>query len=103
MERRLKRFMGALRKGTPWLTAWEQAGIGWTFERWVLCNAAAREEPADGFALVAEWQQRRIAEIGGRMRFWIEPLTVFALAGLIGYVAWRLFESLAGLIWLLST
>lgn len=102
MERRLNRFIGALRKGTPWLDAWEQAEIGWTFERWVLRNAAAREDPADGFELVAEWQHRRIADVCWRVRFWIEPLATLAMAVLVGYSAWFVFKSLTGWMWALA-
>lgn len=98
LKRRLQRFIQALQRGEPWLDAWQQARLGKKLELWALRNAEAREDPAAGFELVADWTHQRIEAGTARMERWVTPITSLVLGAGVGVVGITFFRFLAMII-----
>ena len=98
IQKRLDEAIARMENGAPWAQAFGQAGIGAPLERWIMLNAADREDPASGFDLMADWQHQRISAVCNRIREWADPLTTLVMAAMVGYVAYYVFSCFTRLI-----
>lgn len=101
LRRRLDGFVGQVREGTPWVEAWEAMRLGASAERWIVRNAAARQDPASGFELLAQWLHEQISLTSRRLARWVDPCFTILLALIVGSAAYTVFAALTGLVYAL--
>ncbi|MBM4142805.1 MAG: hypothetical protein FJ225_04305 [Lentisphaerae bacterium] len=91
LRRRLRRFAAAVRGGAHWTEAWDRLYVGRPVERWIIRNAAAREEVAAGFDLLAEWLAEEMRRTGRLVRMCLEPVFTVLMGLVVGALAYALF------------
>lgn len=87
MQRRVVQFIGAIKAGHSWITAWQDIGLTTPMELWILRQAARREDPAGGFETVAEWGAWDFEVRARRLDQWIDPVCTLVLGGMVGTLA----------------
>ncbi len=55
MKRKIAKFASSVEGGEYWADAWEDMKLGSAAHDWIIRNAAVREEPQEGFRMLAEW------------------------------------------------
>ena len=102
MRRRLKRFVRDVRNGVRWDEAWIRMNVGKPIDRWVIRNAAAREDPASGFELLAEWLHQETEMSTRRIQQFIDPIFTLGVAAIVGVVCVYTFSSLIQILYSLT-
>jgi len=97
LRRRLRRFVEAVRSGTKWTDAWERLYVGKPVERWIIRNAAAREDVVSGFDLLAEWLADELRTAARVVRMCVEPIFTILLGIVVGLLAYGFVSFMAEL------
>lgn len=88
LRRRLEEFVTALRRGVYWPEAWDKIGKGTPLEQWLVRNAAAREDPAAGLELLAEWLQQEIELTTRWIERWVDPCATVVIGLIVGLMTY---------------
>jgi len=102
IRRRAERFQAHLVSGLHWLDAWAAAFPGNRLEKWVLENAASREDAPGGFETLADLHRARVGSTIKRIRRWVDPAATLVLAAFVLAMAHYCFGSVTKLIWAMS-
>ena len=100
LRKRLDRFVAELRAGGAWVEEWSRMGLGDPLSEWLVRSAAAREDPASGFELLAEWLHQEIALTTRRLERWIDPCSTLLIALVVGFLAHHVFTSVTSIIYM---
>jgi type IV pilus assembly protein PilC len=98
-RRRLRQFADALAAGIPCADAWSALAVRSPLSDWMVCNAVARERPAEGFQAVAELALDELSRHYRRFFVWLEPALVLGNALIVGSVVYALLGSLFGTVY----
>ena len=101
MRRRMQPFLDALHSGDHWVAAWQKMRVGRPIHHWVLRNAAAREDPQSGFALLTQWLDQELRMKTLVFEKWVSPLASVCLGLVVGLVAYYVFTALTGVLYTL--
>lgn len=99
LRKRLQRFTEEVRRGTNWLDAWSNIGLQRPLDDWLIRNAAARQDPASGFDLMAQWLHQEIQLTTRRLERWIDPCFTLIVAAVVLALAWQVFSLFTGILW----
>jgi type II secretory pathway component PulF len=94
LRRRLDRFIAEVRAGEPWADAWARMKLGSPLHEWMIRNAAARENPAEGFYQLTAWLSEDIRRRQKNVIRFVDIASVFITAIVLGFVVftfWDLF------------
>lgn len=99
LRRRLGGFLADLEAGTPWADAWQALQLGSPFHDWIIRNAAARQDPESGFALLAETLQAENRAAVVALSRWLEPCQVLINGAVVGCIVYAVFGSLVQILY----
>jgi type II secretory pathway component PulF len=98
LRRKLKAFTAAVESGAPWQDAWTEQKIGTPMHRWLIENSAARQDPASGFAQVAETMYDGIDMQTRRIASWAPAVCSLFHGVIVAFIVYALFAPLVSLI-----
>lgn len=96
LKRRLGTFVDRITNGENWGLAWEHMQLGAYTYPWLIVNAAARQDPLDGFECLAEWLHQDISHTTRFVRRWLTPCLVIVLGTFVLTIAGTFFLVLSG-------
>ena len=99
VKSRLERFADSVAQGEPWFRAWSKVGLGRPMDRWLLQNAAAREDPVSGFSMIARWAFHDAETSLKRFVMWIDPIGSLLMTCVVGALAYFIFSGLTAAIY----
>ena len=102
MRNATQSFLKAVEGGQRWDKAWIALAPGTGLDDWIISNAAAREDPASGFALLAEWTREDLAAAARRLHIWLEPVTTFLMGAVVLLLAYSAFHALNSVVFAMS-
>jgi type II secretory pathway component PulF len=102
LRRRLDRFIVEVRAGEPWADAWARMKLGSPLHEWMIRNAAARENPAEGFSQLTAWLNEEIRRKHRLFLRFAEVAGILFNAALVALFVLGMFEVLVDTIRLLS-
>jgi type II secretory pathway component PulF len=102
LRRRLDRFIAEVRAGEPWADAWARMKLGSPLHEWMVRNAAARENPAEGFFQLTAWLNEEICRKHRLFLRFAEVAGILFNAALVALFVLGMFEVLVDTIRFLS-
>jgi len=98
LRRKLENFAGEVRQGRPWIEAWEAMKMGTSLDQWIIRNAAAREDPAEGFDSLLKWLYLDIQSAAGRGTRWVEIAGILLNAAIVTFIGMIVMGTLVGIM-----
>lgn len=100
---RLKTFIKDVRAGKNWMDAWERRlNLGSPIHLWMLRNAAARENVAEGFVHLQNWLGEELHFFSSKFKTVCEFSLTLINSIIVGSIAIALFLPIIRIIWLLG-
>lgn len=93
LKQQLEQFIADVRGGIRWDKAWARISVD-PMASWIVANAAARENPADGFSMLAQWTEQRLWRSTRLISVFVDPACTLVIGAIIGYVCIRLIHIL---------
>jgi hypothetical protein len=97
-RRRLRQVIRRISAGESWVAAWTYSFRGTPLDDWLLRNAAARECPAEGFALLEENAAAAIRRGHRALLHWTPVATTLGFGVLVALVGWGVIGWMVQLI-----
>ncbi len=97
LSARVRVFTDALSRGVGWAEAWQAMELDLPAADWLVCNAAAREDPGSGLELLLD---KLLLDIDSTTRRWqalADPVCVLVLAVFVGGMCYSMFNCLVRL------
>ena len=98
-RQKLDRFLADLEAGKAWQQAWNTTGFSTPLTSWILENAAAREQPREGFQTVADWALEDLNRRLGSLATFLEPVFLIANGLLVGSVVYGVAGTLFDILY----
>ena len=95
---RVNEFLDQVRSGRPWAEAWTEMGLGTPLYDLIVRNAAAREQPLEGFHLLMQWQADEVVRHAARVAVLFEPCAILCNAVCVGAIVMGMFLPLWTLV-----
>lgn len=94
MRKKLVKFVESVENGKYWADAWEEMRIGSPVHNWVIRNAASRENPQQGFKMLAEWLNSEICSSNRLFAGFIEVFCIVFNAAFVGITVFAIWQAL---------
>lgn len=99
VRKRLAVCIAQMKQGIRWEQAWIAMDIGRPLDKWVIANAAYRDDPVSGFEILSEWLQQETELSTRRIERWLDPVCTLMMALVVGAVAYFVFSTLIGIMY----